>query len=146
MLKFVNLLLTNCCHISGAIPLWFTVLTLYDCPIEANDRFMVLRSDVIRLFESFGPFMGSKGVESWKYGPYDMIYMFLKSFEPMNEPLWILLQNKLFELLHLILFINAIKLNNYFCSVFLFDAQSIGRWFWFFDRTRSVNQIKRIIL
>ena len=126
MLKFVNLLLTNCCHISGAIPLWFTVLTLYDCPIEANDRFMVLRSDVIRLFESFGPFMGSKGVESWKYGPYYMFHMCKKSFEPINEPLWILLQNKLFELLYFVLLIctNMLKI----VEVQFFDENSDFWW------------------
>ena len=42
--------------------LCFTVLTLYDCPIEANDRFMVLRSDVIRLQKSHsGHIWASRG-------------------------------------------------------------------------------------
>ena len=71
---------TKCCHISGAIPC-YTVLLLFDCPIEANDRFMVLRRDVIRLKKvTFASFL-------W-FISYDSNNM-------LHEPLWRLLQNKL---------------------------------------------------
>ena len=61
--------------------LCFTVLTLYDCPIEANDRFMVLRRDVIRLQKVIRAISRLlwcliTWVRSMSYGSYHMLEVF----------------------------------------------------------------------